>query len=372
MVKRVLLFRPSLGDGGADRVTWTLLRHLDRRKFDPSIALVHLDGPFLADLPKDVTVHDLGSSRLALSVLPLAKLLRRLRPDVVFSTSSSGNVICVAAHRAARSNARLVLSERTALDRGRAGQLKVRVEVMLKRVTYPLADMVTAVSEGVAAQVVEALHVARDCVRVVYNPMVNDELDTLARESVHHPWFAEPIPIIVACGRLIGVKDYPTLITAFARVRAQQPVRLFVLGDGPLKSDLEQLARALGVESDVCFHGFDRNPFKYFARATMLMHASTVEGLPGALIQSMACGSPVVSTDCDFGPREVIRDGVDGFLVPVADVTALADRAQRIVADRTLRARMSHEGRASMNRFSLESSLARYEAALEPSIQGMQ
>jgi glycosyltransferase involved in cell wall biosynthesis len=365
-MKKVLFFRPSLGDGGADRVTWTLLRHLDRAQFAPSIALMRAEGPFLADLPEDVGIHELGSRRLALAVAPLTSLLRRERPDVVFSTSSAGNIICVAAHKAARSKAYLVLSERNALFRGRARDLKQRVEVVLKRFTYGLADIVTAVSQGVADQLVEDVGVSRDRVRVVYNPMVDEDLSRHAAEQVDHPWFADrSVPVIAACARLVEQKGYPTLLAAFAKLRAKRPARLYVLGEGPMRGELEAEAARLGVAGDVCFAGFDKNPFKYFARARILMHASRAEGLPGALIQSMACGAPVVSTDCDFGPREVIRDGVDGYLVAVGDADALAARAEALLGDDVLRAKMSAEGVVSSKRFTLTSSIARYQAALE-------
>jgi len=361
-VSRVLVFRPTLGEGGADRVTWTLLVHLDRARFAPELVLMRADGPFVAEVPRDVPVHALGTPRLALSALSLARIIRGRKPDIVFSTSSSGNAVCVLAHGLARSRARLVLSERSALFRGRRRE---PVEAALKRLTYRRADVVTAVSQGVADQLVSALGVRQDRVRVVYNPMVEPDLAARAAEQVDHPWFADGVPVIAACSRLVEVKDYPTLLAAFAKLRAQRRVRLFVLGDGPLKGELEQRAREAGLADDVCFFGFDRNPFKYLARARLLLQASRAEGLPGALIQSMACGAPVVSTDCDFGPREVVRDGVDGFLVPVGDADALAARAGRLLDDEPLRARMSEQGREAMRKFTLESSLARYQAALD-------
>jgi glycosyltransferase involved in cell wall biosynthesis len=368
--RRVLFFRPSLGEGGADRVTYTVLRHLDRARFEPSIALVRRTGPFLADLPDDVEVHDLDAPSLARSTVPLARLIRRLRPDVVFSTASAANIVAVAAHRLIRSRARLVLSERNAIRRGRdARHLKQNVEVALKRVTYRFADLVTAVSQGVADELIEAVHVPAEQVSVVYNPMVDDDLAARAAEPVNHPWFAarDTEPVVLACARLVPQKDYRTLLDAFARVRAARPARLFVLGEGPERPALEQRARELGLAEQVCFHGFDKNPFKYMSRARLLMHASRAEGLPGSLIQTMACGAPVVSTDCDFGPREVIADGVDGYLVPVGDAAALADRALRLLADDGLRARMAQVARASAQRFTTAASMARYEAAIEGS-----
>jgi glycosyltransferase involved in cell wall biosynthesis len=141
---------------------------------------------------------------------------------------------------------------------------------------------------------------------------------------------------------------------------------LFVLGEGPLRAELEQRAKDRGISNDVCFFGFDKNPFKYMAKSRLLMHASRAEGLPGALIQTMACGTPVVSTDCDFGPREVITSsGRDGFLSPVGDARSLAEHALRLLGDDVLRDHVGRAAKVSAARFTTIASLQRYQAAIE-------
>jgi glycosyltransferase involved in cell wall biosynthesis len=362
--RTVLFFRPSLGEGGADRVTVTLLRHLDRARFAPSIALVRAKGPLVAEVPPDVPVVDLRARRLALSVPALARAIARLRPDVVFSTASAANVFAVAAHRLARSRARLVLSERTALARADRGRLREAVELRAKRLAYPRADLVTAVSDGVAADLRDLLGLPADKVATVFNPVVADDVAALAGEPVTHPFFGGDAAVLVACGRLVEVKDYPTMLAAFARMREQRRVKLAVLGDGPLRGELEAAARARGLADDVAFLGFDPNPYKFMARARLLLQSSRAEGLPGTLIQSMACGTPVIATDCDHGPREVVHSGADGVLVPVGDAAALADAALRLLADDRARAAMAEAARRAAGAFSLSASLARYEAAL--------
>lgn len=367
MVKRVFVFRPTLGVGGADRVTATLLQKLDRARFSPTLVLMRAEGPFLADLPADVRVIDLAAPRLALSGPALYRVLRRERPDVLFSTCSTSNVIAATTHRLARSPARLVLSERNAIYRGRSRRHpKQAAEVALKKLTYPWADLVTAVSQGVADEVQDAVRLAPGKLAVVYNPMVDDDLAARAAEPVDHPWFHDGQPVILACGRLVAQKDYPTLLDAFAHVRAHYAARLFILGEGPLEATLRAEVSARGLAEVVHFHGFDKNPFRFMARATLLMHASRAEGLPGSLIQTMACGTPVVSTDCDFGPREVIASpGEDGYLVAVGDAFALAARATALLADRPLRERVAAAARRSAARFTVEASMARYQRAIE-------
>src|SRR6185369_12818756 len=154
-----------------------------------------------------------------------------------------------------------------------------------------------------------------------------------ADEPIDHPWFPGDVahPVIVAVGRLVAMKDYPTMFAALAKIRQTIGARLVILGDGPLRGELEAQVRARGLDDAVAFLGYDKNPYRYMKHAQLLLHSSLAEGLPGVLIQSLACGTPVVATDCDHGPREVVRDGVDGYLVPVGDADALAQRALGIL-----------------------------------------
>jgi glycosyltransferase involved in cell wall biosynthesis len=363
-----------MAEGGADRVTLTVLRLLDRRRFAPELALLRKEGPFLADLPADVAVHQVRAPRLALAAPSLALLLRRRKPDVLFSTSSTGNIVAAAAHLAAGSRARLVLSERTPLLRQGGGGLadaRHRAFALAKRATYRRADLVTAVADGIAAQLVGHLGLPPRQVRTVDNPMIDEALAARAAEPVAHPFFESGAPVVLACGRLVALKDYPTLLRVLATVR-QAPAghpgrdaRLVILGDGPSRAMLEQLAQNLGLTGAVWFAGFDKNPFRYMARAALLLHTSRAEGMPGAQIQAMACGLPVVATDCEFGPREVIRPGENGFLAPVGDVAALATHVLTLLGDEPRRQRMGEAAKQSVARFATSVAMRGYEEALD-------
>jgi len=365
VVKQVLVFRPTLGDGGADRVTVTVLQHLDRARFAPTLVLVRKTGVLVDEVPADVPVIELGASRLAAAVPHLARAIRAQRPDVVLCTAGGANVVAVAAHTLAGSRARLVLSERSSLRRGDRSGLRQRAERGAKRLAYRRADVITAVSEGVADDLVELLALPRDRVQVVYNPMIADDLGARASEPLTHPWFAAPGPMLVAVGRLVEIKDYPTMFAALALIRRSVAARLAILGDGPLRGELEARARSLGLGDAIAFLGYDKNPYRYMRAARVAIQSSRAEGLPGALIQSLACGTPVVATDCDHGPREVVRDGVDGYLVPVGDPHALAERVTQILRDSALRGRLGAAGAEGARRFSIASSMQRYHAALD-------
>ena len=364
MKTKVMFFRPTLGQGGADRVTATLLRHFDRERFDVSIALLRVEGEFLEDIGEDTQVHKLAARSLSRSALPLASLLRSERPEVLFCTSSAANIPAVAAHALSGRRCRLILSERNALLRGNA-TLKRHIEVQLKRVLYPAADLITVVSQGVGDELVERIGVPKRKISVVFNPVVNEQLREQARESVDHPWFSDDVPVVLAAGRLVPQKDYATLIEAFARARVTRPMRLFILGDGPLKAELQATVDSCGVTQDVLFAGFDKNPFKYMARCAAFVLSSKAEGLPGVLIQAMACGAPAIATDSRHGPKEIIATpGTDGILVPVGDAAAIADSLEWLLADETRRRSIAAAGTESVERFALGASLARYEGAV--------
>jgi glycosyltransferase involved in cell wall biosynthesis len=165
----------------------------------------------------------------------------------------------------------------------------------------------------------------RERITTIYNPVVTPALAGQAQAPLTHPWFAPGSPpVLLAVGRLHYQKDFPTLLRAFARVRAVRAVRLLILGEGDQGAALRASAQELGITTDVELPGFVLNPFAYMARAAVFVLSSAYEGLPGVLIQALACGCPVVSTDCPSGPAEILEGGVYGPLVPVGDDVALA------------------------------------------------
>ena len=231
------------------------------------------------------------------------------------------------------------------------------------RTLYPLADAVVAVSRGVAESVQRSLGVDAECIRTIYNPIPADSIRRLAQAEVAHPWFAdgEP-PVVLSVGREAAQKDYPTLVEAFGLARREVDTRLVILGrlSAPFRARLKSLARGHGVEGDLGFVDFDENPYRYMRRAGLLALSSRWEGLPTVIIEALACGTPVVSTDAPYGPREIL--GEWGDLPPVGDALALA---LALVA--TLRGERPTEDvlRARAADFSIEKAADAYVALFE-------
>ncbi len=358
--KKILFVRPTLGEGGADRVTLTLLREIDRSRYAPELALMRKEGPFLEGLPADVPVHDCRAPSLWFMVGPLVRILKEGGYDIVYSTCGGASIPLLIAAGIARPRATVVVSERNILFPPGKGYWKRRFMVGLKALLYPRADWVAAVSEGVRQEAVEMLKISPENVVVVHNPMVDAVLLKQKEEPVNHPFFDGAAPVILAVGRMVRQKDYPTLLRAFRRVRDQLPARLFILGRGPLLDTHRRLAEELGLGGDACFAGFDKNPFKYMARCDVFALSSRHEGMPGVLVQAMACGAACVSTDCPTGPNEVITGGEDGFLVPVGDPEALAARILELLRDDGLRRRFQQRAPLAVERFSVDSAVDSY------------
>jgi glycosyltransferase involved in cell wall biosynthesis len=290
------------------------------------LVLVRAAGPLLPDLDPGVRVVELGTRSVLTSVPALIGYLLRERPRVLLSTLNTANVAAIWASRIALPRTRVVVRQSNTLTRTMdAARGTRRLIPYLVRRFYRGADGVVAVSEGVARDLIRTARLDPGRVHVVPNPVIPPEIFARAAEPLAHLWFQRSAPpVVLGVGRLTAQKDFATLIRAFAQVRRRQPARLVILGEGEERSRLETLVRVLGLEDDVALPGFVLNPYAYMARAAVLVLSSAWEGLPAVVVQALAVGTPVIATDCESGPREILRDGRFGLLVPVGDEDAIA------------------------------------------------
>ncbi len=213
----------------------------------------------------------------------------------------------------------------TLSDEARVSSPKRKFLLLLARWLYPSADAVIAVSKGVAKDAAGVLHLPLASIHVIRNPTLTPDLREAAMQPVDHAWFTpKSVPVILGCGRLAPQKDFATLIEAFALVRAERPCRLMILGEGPLRQELTRLAGERGVAEDVAMPGFDSNPYRYMGRCDVFVLSSLFEGSPNVVVQALACGAPVVSTDCPSGPDEILEGVTRGKLVPVGNAERMA------------------------------------------------
>lgn len=327
---RVGIFVPSLRGGGAERVTVTISNGLAAAGHRVDLVLVRAEGPYLREVSPSVRMIDLGRSRASACLPGLIRYLRANRPEVILSVTNYANVVAIVARALAGVPTRVVVSEHSTPSNELASGLKSAMLRAVMRLTYPLADGVIAVSRGISEELQRDFGVPLERLHTIHNPIDVAAVRRFANERPQHPWLAPGRPpVLLAAGRLVPEKDYPTLLAAFARLRKERPLRLVILGDGPELQRLTDLAKALGVGDDVDFLGFVGNPWGWMAACSVYVLSSRWEGLPTVLIEAMACGAPIVSTDCRNGPNEILQGGLYGDLVPVGDEVALADSIGR-------------------------------------------
>jgi glycosyltransferase involved in cell wall biosynthesis len=303
----------------------TLADEFLERGIDTDIVLMRQEGRLENSVPSQARVFDLGAHNIILGPPALAKYLRRRRPSVLLSAGYT-NRIALLARLLIHGSTSIVISEHNVVSNSESNSsLPDWLLQQLTRWTYSLAEQMIAVSEGVADDISQSLDFRREDFEVIYNPVIGPETFERAEQTVEHSWFSdETTPLILGVGRLVELKGFSTLIRAFAEVKERRAARLVILGEGEERPILERKTKQLGVSDHVWMPGFVSNPLKYMAKASVFVLSSKSEGLGNVLVEAMACGTPVVSTDCPSGPAEILEGGKYGRLVPVEDPSALA------------------------------------------------
>lgn len=291
-----------------------------------ALVLVSGEGPLRELVAPGIEIVNLRASRAAVALPPLVRWLRKARPRVILSACANSNVVAVVAARLAGGTVRTVVCEQTTLSRVARDTRRLRHRLVppAARWAYPYADAVVAVSAGVADDLEAEIGLPRHRIRVIPNPLTPG-IVTDADAPPEHPWLRDGgPPVLLNVARLTPAKDIPTLVRAFAKLRAARPARLIVLGEGEERAGLQSLVGSLGRNADVDLAGFSSNPYPAMAAADALVLSSCREGLPTVLMEALSLGTPVVSTDCRSGPREILQGGLLGRLVPPGDADALA------------------------------------------------
>jgi glycosyltransferase involved in cell wall biosynthesis len=326
--RKITLFLPSLAGGGAQKIMVYLANGFAKRGFAVDLVLVKSEGPYLSLVSAQVRVIDLNCPRVLASLPSLIRYLKTEKPHAILSTLDHANVIAIIACALTRGSQKIAVRVANNISASKRHTKNIRLPLGagLVRYTYNWADQVIAVSQGVAEDLVKSHNITHNQVTTIYNPAITPEILDKIQEPFNHPWFApgKP-PVILGVGRLTAQKDFTTLIRAFAQLNQHYSARLMILGEGEDRAQLESLVKSLDLEQHVSLPGFVDNPFPYMKQASVFVLSSCFEGMPNALLQAMACGTPVVSTDCPSGPREILEDGKWGKLLPVGDVEAMAE-----------------------------------------------
>lgn len=323
----IAIYLPSLRGGGAERVMVTLANAFAERGFTVDLVLASATGPYLSEVSSAVNLVNLKRSRVVTSLPGLVWYLRWRKPTALLSAMGHANLVALLAKKIAGVATRVVVSEREdpSVRNGDMRSIRSGIIDFANRYFYATADAIHAVSYGVGRAVAKKLRLPVESVQVVYNPIDIKHISQLSDDEVTTRLIVnDDCRLVVSVGRLSKEKDYSTLVKAVSLVRKVIDVRLVILGEGDMRSELEQLISELGLEKHVALPGFCENPFSVMKRADLFILSSIWEGLPNGLIQAMACGTQVVATDCPSGPSEILENGKWGRLVKVGDVDAMS------------------------------------------------
>lgn len=360
-----IVVRSLGGGGGAERAMVNLARAFADRGHRVDLVLRCVEGHFLSEVPPEVRVVDLQARSPLLAPLPIARYLRRSRPDAMLVTGLYTDLASILGLGLAGTGTRTVISVQNHLSTQVASSSRPWMKLMpaAARRLFVRADHIVAVSEGVADDLCRGVGLPAEKVTTIHNPLVSPRLAELKVAAPTHAWFRDGgPPVLLGMGKLRPQKDFATLLRAFALLRERRPARLLIGGDGPERAALLQLAHQLQVADDVDLPGFLDNPFACMAHAAVFVLSSAWEGLPSVLVEALACGCPVVSTDCPSGPAEILEQGRYGPLVPVGNPVALAEAIAKVLEQEPDPARLI--SRASS--FSVARAAQAYEALLLP------
>ena len=344
-VSAPLFFLSDLDGGGAQRTTINLVRHWPDDRPRPVLAVARASGagrPWL----DGIDPVDLGAGRLRRSLLPLRRLIRREKPDIVYSTMVGANIVAATSMIGLR-NRPLLVARETNSHRAR-GDLSLVQRVTVGRV-YRRAAAVVTLSDGVRGELIEDYRLAPGRVVTIHNPVDIDDFQERASGSAC-PW-PDDGSVVVAAGRLVRQKGFDILLHAFAAMRAAD-TRLAILGEGPDREALTTLAGELGLRDRIIMPGHVADPAPWFAHAAAFALSSRWEGFGHVLVEAMACGAPVVAFDCPHGPVDIIEDGKTGILLPPQDADALTSALDRVLGNRDFARHLSDAGRRAAVRFS--------------------
>jgi len=326
-VTRIAFFLPRLQPGGIQVATVSLAAAVSERDVDVDIVVLEGGGALTARLAPGIRLIDLGTRRLSRSVGALRRHLADARPDAVIAAPALLAAGVLRARRGAPVPPAVVAAIHTNLTAAhrQLGVVRGRVVPPVLGRALRDADGIVAVSEGVASDASRAFRLPPGAVRVIPNGFIDRDFTDRRAAAPAHPWFDDGgPPTILAVGRLVPQKDHRALVSAVARVRQTLECRLVIAGEGPGRATVEAAVRDEGLEGVVDLPGTIDNPLPLMARCAVFALSSRFEGLPVVLGEALACGAPIVATDCPYGPREILAGGEYGTLVPVGDVAALA------------------------------------------------
>lgn len=368
----ITLVISSLDSGGAERVLTLIAEGFCKKGYQVTVITLSGKSRDFYKLPENIhrlaleiqnesptVVHALWNNLNRLWVL--RKAIKSTLPDVVISFMHKTNIRCLLA--LANTNYPVIVSEHIDPSLMSCG----KIWGILRRLTYSYASTIVSVSDGVN-NYFDWLPNSKK--KVIYNPLV--KIESIESEIQIKNWSENANPNkkwLIAMGRLTYQKGFDILISAFKHISSNYPDwQLVILGEGKLRPELENLIENLGLKNQVILPGRLSNPFPVLKQSNIFVLSSRFEGFGNVIIEAMACGLPVISTDCPSGPREIIRDGINGILVPNEDVESLATAMERLMSNEAERKKLAVRAPEVTQRFSLETIMEMWDEVINKAV----
>ncbi|HVY15000.1 MAG TPA: glycosyltransferase [Rhodopila sp.] len=326
---RLAIYMHDLSGGGIERQSLVIAQELRRRGGDVTLVLHRLRGPLRDQLPAGLRVVDLESRRTWDDVPRLAAFLRRDRPDILVANFDLNNIAALLAKAISLSPTKVVICQHNPLSRSfyATERRLLRYVGLGYRALAPFVSMAVGVSPGLADELHRLGGLPRERTVTISNPVIGPDFARSAAAPIEHPWLNDPTrPLFVTAGRLVAQKDQATLLRALALHLNHRDMRsrLLILGEGPLEAELKALSKSLGLDQSVDFLGFRPDAPAWFSHADAFILCSRSEGFGNVIVEALGCGTPVIASDCTYGPRDILEGGRFGLLFPPGDPVALA------------------------------------------------
>jgi glycosyltransferase involved in cell wall biosynthesis len=323
---KIILFSMSVSTGGAERVMLLISEGLIKKGYPIELVIKNdvKDGRFY--VPPEVPVTVLNARGLVDTTFKFRTYLRKNRPKLVIAALETLGLATLLNRKWSGVDFKAVPAVHLALARHYAVNQDRHNRWQRKMVAkfYPQADQIVAVSDGVAKDLLTFVNTDRSKVKTLYNPVISNRELQMMQQPVDHPWLKDGSFVAISVGRMTRQKDFPMLLEAIKIARQKIDVKLILLGEGDDRAMIERKAVDLGIQQFVQMPGFVENPLCYIKNSSVYVLSSGWEGLPTVVIESLACGTKVVATDCDAGPDEILAGGRYGILTPVSDAQKLA------------------------------------------------
>jgi glycosyltransferase involved in cell wall biosynthesis len=335
---KILFIIDLIGEGGAQRVVTNILKFIDLSIFKVELAVFNMVGNYINSLPDNIIFHNMNIRRSRYSMISLSRVIKKVKPQIVFSTLPAIDSAVYIAVKLSACSTKIVFRSPNFLSTY-LFELPVYTR-LFSLLAYRYADKIISSTEEMRIDMYNNFNLPLSKIKVIQNPIDIKMIEKKSIEPINNTLFQmkslEKYPIIMTMGRLSKQKGFPYLLRAFKIVREKIKSRLVVLGEGELKNELENLAKNLNISNDVSFIGFKSNPYKYLSRANLFVLSSLWEGFPNSLVEAMVCGTPVISTNCSSGPKEIITSGVNGLLVPTENTEELAKAILEVLTNKKL------------------------------------